>query len=699
KDNGKPQPNLATLDYTFTTELAPRYNIVGRIADAAGAPLPAVQVALSGDASAATITDGNGYYRFQDLLGGNYVITPSKEGYVFTPASRTVTLTDDVDNADFTGRLITYALSGQVTKAGRALPGVTITVGTRTVVTGNDGRWRVDGLTAGAYTVVPSLANHRFQPESRTVQIVNADIAGLDFEAIPLSYSIAGLVTDTRGNRLADVVISADGHKAVTGDNGRYSIGGVAAGTVNVRAEKQGWTFFWQDASGALQPLPRPVTVPPDQTDINFVGFRSVRASFSAGIHMIGVPIYPRDPVPMAVFGTPLVARWDPTRQPPAYLTAVTSPDAQLLRVEPGRGFFVRFRQNTDLEVAGEPVRTDAPFNMGLSAGWNMQANPFPAQVPLSSFTVTSGEVRPYAYVYDAVAGQYLLISSTPAVGVARSYVLPWEAVWLRALTSAALQVAPPAETAEAKSVESLQLDLGTGGWWIPVQATAGERTDSCCAVGVSARGDTVMLEKPPAMPGTVDVSIVDTDGARLSRAIVGGAKRTQSWQLVVTTDIPNAEVVLSLPDLSRVPHNITLTLTDLETNKSLYARTMAGYRFQVGAAGGQRRFRLTAEPRTTAGLVVSSASARLAGRNVVVTYSVTTSCQVHARVMNIAGRTVKTIASGSQVAAGVNSLAWDCTNATGAPVPAGMYLIEIEGVAADGQRARTVTQVRIPGR
>jgi M6 family metalloprotease-like protein len=698
-DKGLPAPNQAVLTYNFTTQPAPRYTIVGRVTDqATGAGLTAVEVQLSGAATATTQTDSNGYYQFRDLLGGDYTITPRKLGFVFTPANRTYTaLAADVNDADFQGREVTYALSGRVVKAGVGLAGVTIQVDGQQVTTGTDGTWRLSGLRPGSYTIQPTYPNHRFEPPSRVVEITNADVAGLDFEAIPLSYSVAGQVTDQQGNRLEAVRVTLDGRTAITDASGRYQVGGVAAGTVEVRAEKEGWVFWWQDETGQWHSGPRPVSVPPDRTDVNFVGYRFAAQSFAAGLHLLGVPIVPRDPSPTAVFGTDAVFRYDPTLATPDYLCARTQPDAELLRVEPGRGFFVYFRHSVDLQVPGTPLPPDQPVSVALARGWNMVANPFLGTLRFQDLQVVSGSVRPYAYVYDPVQGSYLLISARPGVGVARSYILPWEGMWLNAVSDAAVQMKAAAGPGEAAEAKALELDLGSGGWWLPVTARVGDKTDRCCAVGVKASGAGLALLKPPMMPGTVDVAVVGPNGERLARAIEAAGKALYEWDLVVTAAVSNAEVEVALPDLSRLPRELVVTLTDLETSKSVYARTMRAYRFRVGEGGGVRHFRLTVAPRSSAGLVLSAACAQpQAGGRVVVTYSASVPCSVSARVLNLAGRPVRILASGLPAAAGVNTLTWDGRNASGAPAPAGLYLIEIEATADNGQRVKAITQMRL---
>lgn len=697
KDQASPK-NKSTLTYTFWT--APRtYYILGRIVDGNGAPVSGVTVTLTGDANKTTATDGNGYYQFRDLLRGDYTVTPSKPGWSFTPPDRTyLDLTQNVDNADFVGSLPTYALAGTVTLGGAGLAGVTITVDGRTTVTGPGGTWQIGNLPAGTYLVVPSLANYQFNPPSRTVTIIDRDVAGLDFEALPSTFTISGTVRDSAGNRLEGVLVSADGRTALTGSNGRYQIGGIPVGTVNVTCQKAGYTFFWQDNLGNWQSGARPVTVPPDQTAVDFVGYTVVSQTFAGGLYMLSVPCTPRDPSPIAVFGTDLVARYDPSAVPPRYLTARSSPSAELLRVLPGRGFWVMFSGITTLEVPGAPVPTDQPVTLAAPDGWNMLGNPWLQELPVSKITALSGSIRPFVYVWDPIEATYLLIAAEPGVGVARSYVLPWEGMWVRALGLSTVSIGTPGGSLEAERAEALQLDLGADGWWLAVEARAGEKVDRCCAVGVRSSGPALAIEKPPAMPNSVYVAVTSATGEPLARSVLTAGRTSYEWDLLVTTDIPDTDVAVVLPDLSRLPKDLQVTLTDLETGKSVYMRTTSQYVFRAGPAGVSRHLRLTVAPKSAGGLVVTGASATAVGSRVTVSYVASVPCTVTARVLNIAGRVVRVIASNVPATAGVNTLAWDGRNAAGSPVPAGRYLIELDAVADNGQRVKCVTHVTLTG-
>jgi hypothetical protein len=80
------------------------------------------------------------------------------------------------------------------------------------------------------------------------------------------TYSISGRVVDGSGNPISGVTVSDNaGHTTTTGSDGRYTLSGLAAGTYTLTPSKSGYTF---------SPPSRAVTVPPDATGVDFVGYQ-----------------------------------------------------------------------------------------------------------------------------------------------------------------------------------------------------------------------------------------------------------------------------------------------------------------------------------------------------------------------------------------------------------------------------------------
>jgi hypothetical protein len=87
------------------------FSISGTISPAAGAD--GAMVALSGATNTSTTADGSGNYKFSSLASGNYSVTPSNNGYTFTPPSQAVTVSSaDVPGVDFTVQAAVQAAAG-----------------------------------------------------------------------------------------------------------------------------------------------------------------------------------------------------------------------------------------------------------------------------------------------------------------------------------------------------------------------------------------------------------------------------------------------------------------------------------------------------------------------------------------------------------------------------------------------------------
>ena len=76
------------------------YSITGWVTldNAQGQGLAGVPMTIQGLGNASVVTDKDGYYLFEDLGSGSYFVYPSKQGYLFTPPSVSLT----IDSADFT---------------------------------------------------------------------------------------------------------------------------------------------------------------------------------------------------------------------------------------------------------------------------------------------------------------------------------------------------------------------------------------------------------------------------------------------------------------------------------------------------------------------------------------------------------------------------------------------------------------------
>jgi flagellar hook assembly protein FlgD len=78
------------------------------------------------------------------------------------------------------------------------------------------------------------------------------------------------------------------------------------------------------------------------------------------------------------------------------------------------------------------------------------------------------------------------------------------------------------------------------------------------------------------------------------------------------------------------------------------------------------------------------------------ITFSLSTDATVEVRVLNIAGRLLRTLAPGLACSAGPNTLTWPGLSDTGLAVPSGRYLIQVRARTLSGTQSQAITPVQI---
>jgi hypothetical protein len=140
------------------------------------------------------VTDANGNYSVTVDYSWTGTATPSKVGYIFSPANRVyANVTTDQTGQHYTAQSQTFTISGTVIFAGSGLPGVTITLSNNggTVVTDVNGYYSVTVNYGWTGTITPAKNFYLFNPANRDYSPVTANINSQDYTAsIPLSLTI-----------------------------------------------------------------------------------------------------------------------------------------------------------------------------------------------------------------------------------------------------------------------------------------------------------------------------------------------------------------------------------------------------------------------------------------------------------------------------------------------------------------------------
>ena len=270
------------------TGAEPTYFVSGYIRDGSGNPIPGVVVSAGAGGSATT--DASGIYTITNLVTSTYTLTPSKSGYVFSPATCTVSVPPSATGQDFIGSSETLSVSLSADPSGGTAPlnnvDLAAEVSGSAVGTINytfycnrsdsgtnitpDWDAKFDGIfdnpktaidvcdysAADTYTAKVIAERGTKQAEDRVTIAVHS---GGDS-----TYSVTGHIHDGGGNPILGVAVSAGaGGSAVTDASGAYTITDLITGTYVVTASKSGWTFT---------PVTRTVSVPPSATGQDFTG-------------------------------------------------------------------------------------------------------------------------------------------------------------------------------------------------------------------------------------------------------------------------------------------------------------------------------------------------------------------------------------------------------------------------------------------
>ncbi len=241
------EPISRELELEFTDTIngvnftaIPRIEILGSVLAANGGyAVHEVEVILSGDAGANTITDYSGNFKFENLLPGTYTVTPnlpdaSPPSYTFVVAE----YTPQTHIADFTASF--YAISGAIsTPAGIPVRGVPVTLsGTWSrhapVVTNSLGEFTFYRVSNGSYSITPEplCAGLNYTPAQLNVLVSGASLMNQNLSLPDQPLSISGTVT-SGGAPLANAGISImdPGSLPVSSDlNGNYTINNLQAG-------------------------------------------------------------------------------------------------------------------------------------------------------------------------------------------------------------------------------------------------------------------------------------------------------------------------------------------------------------------------------------------------------------------------------------------------------------------------------------
>ena len=187
------------------------------------------------------VTSGGGLYSVTVDYDWSGAVTPTKEGYMFTPIDRTYTaITSNQSSQNYSAAVVTFTITGSVGVVGgvtmRGLPGNPTT--------------RIDGTYSATVkynwsgTVTPAKDGYTFEPpEMQYTNLLGPETQS--YFATLLKRTISGKIISDKGEPVEGVFILADagGGTDTTNANGEYELSVDYGWKGTVTPAKEGYTF------------------------------------------------------------------------------------------------------------------------------------------------------------------------------------------------------------------------------------------------------------------------------------------------------------------------------------------------------------------------------------------------------------------------------------------------------------------------
>lgn len=470
--------------------------------------------------------------------------------------------------------------------------------------------------------------------------------------------------------------------------------------------------------------------------------FRIAVPSILAGVQTFSLPrlVTTAEVDPTLIFGRDnfSIVRWVPTlfgstkyRSYPDSYASFLPPDAASTLVRPtvakppaGLGYWVRVVEARPLPSLPGTAVTDSEYVIQLyadpsgSAGWNMIADPFDvAAIGLASTSVRLDDGRRITFsqainerLTPGVLFTYVPNSTNPNASGSYTFsdagqgqLTRLQGHWLKVNQDLTLVISSGSrmtdrQAAAARARESVRLQPA-GGWSLQLVA-ATETGQDTAEFGVSpvtraAYDPRWDVAAPPSLPEAVTIRSLHSDwGVDSGRYVrdYRGPAAAEAWELEVAA--PAGEVTVSWPSLRRVPGDVRLRLTDLETGQQQSLRTTAAYRFV--SRGGTRALRLVAERRHGGMLQLSALTVTAGrGRGYGIGYVLSSAAEVQVTIRGLSGSVVRQLGAVA-AGAGRGELYYDGRAADGSPLPNGIYQLEVTAQTADGELTRQLRTIRV---
>ncbi|MFH1449223.1 MAG: Ig-like domain-containing protein [bacterium] len=271
----------------------------------------------------------------------------------------------------------------------------------------------------------------------------------------------------------------------------------------------------------------------------------------------------------------------------------------------PGIGYWIKVSQDTPeikCQVEGNFVDLNLPYVVSLISGWNQIGNPFPYPVDWNKVQVVYEDNK----LSLSQAVKKGLLASLPWDSKdsfnpqAISVLKPWHGCWIKAFSNCQIIIPNSPATNLPPSPMSISSLQGKDNWQIQLIATSKEHKDSNNYLGINTAScndyDHQDLNEPPLVSPYLSLYFPHyewkTNPGIYAFDTREPFKNFQSWNFVVSTDMPNEEITLFWENIDSVPTKYKIILHDGE--KEIDLRTNKTLVFNSGKYGLKKSFTIS---------------------------------------------------------------------------------------------------------
>ncbi len=222
-----------------------RGNVQGTVTDSvSGDLIESVNIVVG---SSDTKTDKQGNYSLTGIKAGNRLLSAKKCGYEYYTANISIAAGQTTDyDFSMTPVSTTGTVSGMVTDAdsGDPLEDVRVKIRSVETFTDADGNYKLTGVKEGTSTITAKKTGYFNSSDRVDVNAGEEVTKNIQMTRKHTNGAVEGVVTDTSGNAVKDVLVFIGDTEVKTGGNGSFKLNGIDEGNQTIHAVKSGYQDY-----------------------------------------------------------------------------------------------------------------------------------------------------------------------------------------------------------------------------------------------------------------------------------------------------------------------------------------------------------------------------------------------------------------------------------------------------------------------